>query len=67
MSNGLLFPVLSMTHTHTIGMYTNQQVDLDTFVPESFTTPTTAAAARVYAPIADDYMGNPWLVVLWHE
>ena len=60
-------PMYSPIYKSTIGMYATQQVDLDTFVPESFTTPKTAAAARVYAPIVDDYMGNPWLVVLWHE
>jgi hypothetical protein len=47
-------------------MYTNQHVDLETFVPSSFTTPMTATAARVYAPIMEDYTGNPWLVILWH-
>jgi hypothetical protein len=60
-------PRYSPIYQYTIGTYTTQHVDLDRFVPESFTTPTTAAAARVYAPIEDDYMGNPWLVVLWHE
>jgi hypothetical protein len=59
-------PMYSPIYNYTIGTYTNQHVDLDRFVPEWFTTPTTAAAARVYAPIADDYMGNPWLVALWH-
>ena len=59
-------PMYSPIYKYTIGTYANQQVDLDAFVPESFTTPKTAAAARVYAPIVDDYMENPWLVVLWH-
>jgi hypothetical protein len=63
---GHIPPMYSPIYKYIIGTYANQQVALDTFVPESFTTPKTAAAARVYAPIVDDYMGNPWLVVLWH-
>jgi hypothetical protein len=47
-------------------MYTTQHAELDKFVSSSFTTPMTAAAARVYAPILEDYSGNPWLVALWH-
>ena len=59
-------PMYSPIYKFTIGTYTNQHVDLERFIPPSFTTPMTAAAARVYAPLAEDYMGNPWLVVLWH-
>lgn len=35
------------------------------FTPESFTTPTTAAAARIFAPIYDDYGDNPWGYIVW--
>jgi hypothetical protein len=64
---GHIPPVYSPIYKSTIGMYTNQHVTLETFMPSSFTTPTTAAAARIYAPLIDDYIGNPWLVVLWHD
>jgi len=63
---GHIPPAYSPIYKSTIGTYTNQHGEFDKFVPFSFTTPITAAAARVYAPIIDDYMGNPWLVVLWH-
>ena len=63
---GHIPPAYSPIYKSTIGTYTNQHGEFDNFVPLSFTTPITAAAARVYAPIIDDYMGNPWLVVLWH-
>ena len=63
---GHIPPAYSPIYKSTIGTYTNQHGEFGNFVPLSFTTPITAAAARVYAPIIDDYMGNPWLVVLWH-
>jgi hypothetical protein len=63
---GHIPPMYLPIYKFTIGTYTNQHVDLERFIPPSFTTPMTAAAARVYAPLAEDYMGNPWLVVLWH-
>ena len=59
-------PAYSPIYKSIIGTYTNQHTDFETFVPPSFTTPMTAAATRVYAPIKDDYNGNPWLIVLWH-
>ena len=45
----------SPIHSSTIGTYTNHTVDTNHFLPPSFTTPTTAAAARIHAPIASDY------------
>jgi hypothetical protein len=63
---GHIPPAYSPIYKSTIATYTNQHVDFENFVPLSFTTPMTAAAARVYAPIIDDYRGNPWLVILWH-
>jgi hypothetical protein len=59
-------PVYSPIYQSIVGPYSDHHIDLDTFVPSSFTTPITAAAARAYAPIHEDYSGNPWLVVLWH-
>ena len=40
---------------------------IDKFIPESFTTPMTAKAARIHAPTYDDVRGNPWLIILWHD
>ena len=59
-------PVYSPICESIVGKYTDHNMDLDTFVPSSFTTPMTAAAARAYAPNHADYSGNPWLLVLWH-
>ena len=59
-------PMYSPIYKFIIGTYTNQHVDLERFILPSFTTPMTASAARVYAPLEEDFMGNPWLVVLWH-
>ena len=50
----------------TIGTYSNHTVDINHFTPPSFTTPTTAAAARVHAPILSDYRNSPWLRILGH-
>jgi hypothetical protein len=41
--------------------------DRDWFIPNSFTTPMTARAARIHAPTHDDIKGSPWLIVIWHE
>ncbi len=59
-------PAYSLVYKSIIGTYTNQHTDFETFVPLSFMTPMTAAAARVYTPMKEDYLGNPWLIVLWH-
>ncbi len=63
---GHIPPVYSPVYKSIVGTYTNQHVYLDNFVPSSCTTPMTATAARVYAPLKEDYMGNPWLNILWH-
>ena len=65
-NTGHVLPAYSPVYKSIIETYTDQHTDFETFVPPSFTTPMTAAAARVYAPIKDDYNGNPWLNVLWH-
>jgi hypothetical protein len=60
-------PIYSPVYQSIVGTYTTDNVIYERFVPESFTTPTCAAAARVYAPLPEDYADNPWLlVVLWH-
>ena len=63
---GHIPPGYSPVHQSMIGPYTSEQLDIATFVPSSFTTPMTAAAARVFAPTLADYSGNPWLPILWH-
>ena len=50
-----------------IGMYKEEKSTFEQFIPESFTTPTCAAAARVYAPIQEDYADNPWLTVVLYS
>jgi hypothetical protein len=34
------------------------------FIPQSFTTPITATAAWVYAPLWDDYEHSSWLLII---
>jgi len=48
---GHVSPMYSPVYNSIIGTYTNHTVDIEHFVPPSFTTPTTVAAARVHAPI----------------
>jgi hypothetical protein len=57
-------PTYSPNYKSIVGSLMNQQIDIDLFVPEIFTTPLTAAAARVYAPLKDDYHNSPWLIVI---
>jgi hypothetical protein len=47
--------------------YTNDKEDYDWYVPKLFTTPMTAAAAQIYAPLKEDININPWLWILWHD
>ena len=42
---GHIPPMYSPVYQSTVGNITNHNVDLDLFVPQSFTTPLTAAAA----------------------
>jgi hypothetical protein len=54
-------------YQHAITMYGDFYKDINLFVPESFTTPTTACAARIAAPLINKIRDNPWLLVIWHE
>ena len=63
---GHIPPVYLLVYKAIVGTNTNQHVDLDTFVPSSFTIPMTATAVCVYAPLREDFVGNPWLIILWH-
>ena len=63
---GHIPPMYSPIYESTIGTYTNHTVDINHFVPPSFTTPSTAGAARIHAPIVSDYIDSPWRHVLGH-
>jgi hypothetical protein len=59
-------PTYSPVHKSIVGTYTDNYVNIDKYVPDSFTTPVCAKAARTHAPLKEDYVGNLWLIVLWH-
>jgi hypothetical protein len=63
---GHIPPKYSPVSQSLIGTYTDTTVELDHIVPDSFTTSTTARAARTHAPIHEDYAGNPWHIILCH-
>ena len=60
-------PQYSPVYRQAITTYGNFYKDIDSFVPESFTTPTTARAARINVPILTYIQDNPWLRVIWHD
>jgi hypothetical protein len=61
-------PKYSPVYQQAITTYCNRFDEaIEQFIPESFTTPMTAKAARIHAPIYDDVRGNPWLIILWHD
>jgi hypothetical protein len=60
-------PKYSSVYQHAITTYTDDKEDYDQYVTESFTTPMTAAAAWIYAPLKEDINGNLWLRILWHD
>jgi hypothetical protein len=61
-------PKYSPVYQQAITTYSDKFDEaIDKFIPESFTTPMTAKAARIHAPTYDDIRGNPWLIILWHD
>ena len=61
-------PKYSPAYQQAISTYSdNYKEEIDQFVPDSFTAPSTAKAARIFAPTHGDIKGNPWLSILWHE
>ena len=55
-------PMYSPVYHAIVGTFTDTNTTVEHFVPES-----CAAAARVHAPLLEDYAENPWLtIVLWH-
>ncbi len=65
---GHIPPKYSPVYQQAISTYSKKyQDDIGNYVPETFTTPITAAAARIFAPQLDKIEGNPWRIILWHE
>jgi hypothetical protein len=63
---GYIPPLFSPVQSYLVGTYTDHKIAIDKYVPTSFTTPMTTAAARVFAPLVNNYLGNPWTIILWH-
>jgi hypothetical protein len=63
---GHIPPAHSLVYRSIIGSYARNDEYLDNFVPSSSTTPITAAAARVHAPLPSDYTDNPWIPIIGH-
>jgi len=63
---GHIPPRYSPVYTYLVGTYSDAKLDTTQCDPASYTTPITAATARVYAPLFNDYSGNPWAIVMWH-
>ena len=66
---GHIPPKYSPAHDSIVQNYTD---DLDNnnvqYVPQSFTTPLTAKAHRMFAPTPMDFADNPWLpIITWNE
>ncbi len=59
-------PSYSPIYSTIVGKYTNHTIDIEKNIPQSLTTPLTAAAVQVYAPLRDDYAYSPWLLTLGH-
>ena len=65
---GHIPPKYSPAYQRTISTCSDEyKKEINQFVPVSFTTPTTAKAARMIAPTHDEIHGNPWIDILWHE
>ncbi len=60
-------PTYSPVHKSIAGVYMDNYVNINKYVPDSFTTPICTKAAWIHAPHKDDYVGNAWLFVLWHR
>jgi hypothetical protein len=59
-------PAYSPVYKSIVGTYMDDHINIKKLTPVLFTTPMTAAAARVCAPHRQDYEGNPWLPIIWH-
>jgi hypothetical protein len=63
---GYIPPAYSPVYRTIIGTYAANDEYVESFIPRSFTTPITAAAARVHAPVPADYIGHPWIPIVEH-
>jgi len=56
---GHIPPAYSPVYTTIIGSYTDTFININDYVPDSFTTPTCTAAARIHAPaiLGPSYFG----------
>jgi hypothetical protein len=63
---GHIPPIYSPVYKSIVGTFPNLTPNIDLFIPESFTTPLTAAAARIHTPIKADYQLSPWLIIIGH-
>ncbi len=61
---GHIPPKYSPVHRHAISTYSDKyKDDIGSYIPEIFTAPITATAARIFAPHIDKIRGNPWLII----
>ncbi len=63
---GHIPPMYPPVYESIVGTYTNHTVNIDHYVPPTFTTSTTAAATQVQAPILSNYQDNPWTIAIGH-
>jgi hypothetical protein len=63
---GHIPPLYLPIYSKIVGSYTNHTINVNKFTPHSFTTPITATAARVHAPLKEDYAYSLWLSILGH-
>jgi hypothetical protein len=54
---GHIPPSYSPVYSFLIGTYTDHDIDISSYVPTTFTTPMTVAAARVSAPLITIMLG----------
>ena len=59
-------PKYSPVYSYLVGTYSDAVIDIEMYVPSTYMTPMTATAARICAPIYHDYVGSPWVIVIWH-
>jgi hypothetical protein len=63
---GHIPPTYSPVYKSIDGNFSDHTPNIDLFVPASFTTLLTDAAAQVHAPIKADYQLSPWLIIIGH-
>ena len=66
---GHIPPKYSPAHDSIVQNYTDDSDNNNVqYVPQSFTTPLTAKAHRMFAPTPMDFADNPWLPIInWNE